>query len=613
MTFGKNFMRLCATYKTSIRDILLLVMAFFVSLTISQFIKLPFNNQYNISNPNNAIGYNPEGNYYMLLFLIVATLLLFILFRYLYQSKYAFLLKIIVIGTLLINYLLVQLVLTYGYTAPDGIVDSFHAGEQLSAARAFLSGVPLYGHMFFLRGAGVDAVIPALGMGLFGDSIGGFILTADSLELLAQLAFFVLLAYVIRNPILFTILAVLLYTSNATSLVQFRDITVWIAIGLLFLVFKEGLRIHWRNTALAAIGLLASVTLYISIDRGVLLVALCGLLTAVLVCVKSDKNNVYGLSLQTWKQNYIASLFVLGGLVVGISIPALLLGWGSFMEFLRMTFVDIPRYGGLLVSQPIPPLFTDQFFFWAPAFVATATAYVLYWLFKDSHTTRLNSLIPLCLIFIFAVLCLKAGSNRIHLTKMASVTAPLYLIAIVILLFAITYVIADVRVRKKVLLPTILLGGTLVVFSQLDTSRIAYTHTYTRAEFAAYKNLPKRDNNSWITSETRQVKEYIQANTNGDDKIFAFTSNPFYYYITNRQNASRFYVSWFADPQPYTNKLLDELKSTPPALVIYSDLSWMDAPDTIPMTERIPEVNDWILNMYPNRHTVGNTVILSKK
>jgi len=610
MTFWKSASVLVLTYKSSLRDLALLVIAFFVSLTASQFIKLPFHNPYNISNPYNTIGYNPDGNYYILFFVIAATLLLFAGFRYLYKGRYAFILKIIVILTLLVNYFFVQLVLTYGYTAPDGIIDSFHAGEQLSATHAFMTGVPLYDGMFFLRGAGVDAVIPAIGLKILGESIGSFIITADSLEQLAQLSFFVLLACLIKNPIKFTTVAVLLYVSNATSLVQFRDITVWAVIGLLFLVFRVGLRLAYRNTALVLTGLLSGLTLYISIDRGLLLVALTVALALLLIVIRNDNNNVYSLDARSWKRNALSAVYPLLGLAVGILIPALFLGWSSFVEFFRMTFIDIPRYGGLLVSQPIPALFTDQVLFWAPVFVAAATGYVLYWLFKSTRLSRLNALIPYSLIFFFAVLCLKAGSNRIHVTKMASVTAPLYLIAVIVLIFAITYVIANRKARSKVLLPTALLALTLAAFSQLDVSRIAYTQNYTRDQIAAYKNLPKRSDDSWISPETKQVKDFIIQHTNKNDKIFAFTSDPFYYYLSQRQNASRFYVSWFADPQPYTDELLNQLKNNKPKLVIYSDSTWMDAPDTVSMAVRIPEVNDWVLKNYPVKKTIGNSILL---
>lgn len=612
MGFKENTLATVLAYKASLRNACLLIIAFFTSLTISQFIKVPFHNPYNISNPYNATGYSPDSNFYILFFVIVATITLFILLQRLYESKYAFLIKVLVIATLLVDYFLVQLVLTYGYTAPDGIIDNFHAGEQLSAATAFMSGVPLYDHMFFLRGAGVDAVIPAIGLGLLGKTIGSFIMTADSLELLAQLSFFTLLAFLIKNPLKFTAVAVLLYISNATSLVQFRDITVWIVIGLLFLVFKLGIGAQLRNAALVLIGLFSGLTLYISIDRGLLLSVLAAVLALLLPFLRIDKGNKYSLGIKSWKINSLVALYPFTGLISGVLIPAVFLGWGSFSTFIQMTFIDIPRYGGLLVSQPIPALFSDQLLFWAPVFVAGATGYLLYWLFRSTGSRQLNTLIPYSLIFIFAVLCLKAGSNRIHITKMASVTAPLYLIAIIVLFFATTYLLKYHRERAKILIPTALLATVLVTFSQLDFTKIMYTQNYTRAQIAAYKNIPKRSDDSWVAPETKKVKDYIISHTSKDDKIFAFTSNPMYYYLTDRQNASRFYVSWFADPQPYTNELLNELKQNKPKLIIYSDSSWMDAPDTVSMAVRIPEVNEWILKNYLNKQVMGNTVLLLK-
>lgn len=599
-------------YSFVFADLLLLLLSFYTALTLAPIFRMPFKNPYDISNPFNPTGFNPENNFYSIVFIIFATIGIFYGLRWLYRSRFAWTIKVLAIGLLLVNYLLTQLIPTPGYTDANRTVDHFHAGEQLAAAKAYLSGTRLYDGMFFLRGAGVDAVLPALGLTLFGGSIGGFIVAMDVLEVLAILSFFVLLAFIIRNPLVYGLAITFAYISNIISLVHFRDIPVWIAFGLVLLAFRTGITNMQKRFILAGIGAVAGLSLYLSIDRGIMLLALAVLLAASLALIRAKADNTYVLDHKAWRQNIVASAFVLLGLVGGIVIPALFLGWDGFAAFIKMTFLEIPQYGGLLVSMPFPSLFSDQYLLWAPVFVAIAAGFLLVQLWRSGAKIQLNRLVPYTLLFVFAVICLKAGANRIHISKMASVTAPLFLIALLILIFAIWYAYKNPKARQFLILPIVLTAASILSFVQPDPSKLFYQPEYSRAMLADYKNWTRTPDERWISKDAEQVKNHILKNTGKGDYIFAFTADPMYYYLTGRKNPTRFNVSWFADPQPYTNEMLSDLKKNPPWLVIYKEGSWMDAPDTIKMEDRIPEVNEWIVKNYPTRTMVGNTIILSR-
>jgi len=580
-------------------------------MSLAPLIQVPYSNPYNISNTLNSIGFNPNNNYYGIIFVIGGTLAFFLLFRKLYLGRFAWLIKAVLIAALIANYGLVNSLLTPGYTDGAGIIDNFHAGEQLSAVNQFNAGQGLYTGTFYLRGAGVDVLLPALGLKMLGGSIGGFILTMDALEVLALLSFLILLAFLIRNAIAYAVTAVILYLSNALSLTQFRDIPVWFVVGLVLLAFRRNSMSRSRRWSLfALIGFLSSLELFMAVDRGVLLVILSLLTALIAVFFTADKNNQYDLSVSRWRSNISTSLSVIAGLFLGVLVPTLLLGWDGFIAFMRMTFIDIPAFGGLLVSQPFPVFASGTYMFWGPILLAITTGYLLLKLYGSSKDRDYNKLLPYSLLLAFGVLCLKAGANRIALSKLATVTTPLVLVCLLILIYAVTIAYHDKRTRPALILPILICSTVMLVFAQLDTTKIQYKTTYTRAQFAAYKGWPSRPNSSWTSTETNAVKDYILNNTNAHDYVYAFTSDPMYYYLADRRNPTRFNVSWFADPQPYTDELLKSLKANRPKLVVYKEGTWMDAPDNVSMEDRIPEVNEWLLANYPNQKNIGNTTIL---
>ena len=577
---------------------------------LAPLVHVGYKNPYNISNPLNITGFNPNNNFYMFFFVIFATILLFIAFKHIYYSKYRQSLKIVVIVLLMASFFLTTLLINPSYTIA-GILDNFHAGEQLSVINAFLNGSSLYNNIFFLRGAGVDVVIPVLGMQIFGQSIGGFIMTMDFLQLSALFSFLVLLAFLIRNPLKYGVVSTLFYVSNAVSLIQYRDISVWIIIGLLLLLFKLKLKNLHKKVILFLIGFVSIFNLYVSIDRGTLLTLLSVLLFLSLIILSADEDNKYILCPKLWKKNLMnGPLYLIGGLCFGLLIPALLLGTDSFISFIKMTLIEIPAFAGLLVSQPIPPLFSDQYLFWAPVFIAISTGLLLIALYKLGYKKYLNKLVPYTLIFIFGVLCIKGGTNRIHITKMASVITPLYIASMLILIFAITLFLKYNKTRLKLLLPIVALLVTFCIFDQLDLSKILFQPSYNRAQLSSYKHRLDKSDDSWLNEDTKAVKKYVTENTNKNDYVFSFTSDPLYYYVTNRKNPSRFYISWYADPQPYTDELLKSLKANKPAIIIYKESTCWDAPDTIAMEARIPEVAKWINENYTTRIKLSNVILL---
>ena len=370
-------------------DFVLLIISFMTSLTVAPLFLLPFRNPDSISNPFNAIAYNPSNNYYQIIFIIVVTLGLFCLCRRLYSAKYSWAIKVAVAFILLSNFFFFNVAnIAQGYpyeviyaNGPQSM-DNFHSGEQLAPASAFLEGRSPYDEIYFLRGAGIDILVPTLGFALFGKSIGSFLLINHILMLVTMAGFLGLLAYFVRGVITYAVVAALFYISDAMSLVQLRDITVWACIGLVVYIFSRSITPKRKNVAMATLGALASLELYIAIDKGILLIVLASLTIACLTLFRPDRRNQYSLDFAEWKQGARSSLYVVAGLAAGFVVPALILGWDAFVKFTAMTFVEIPKYGTLLVSTKFPPLFTPEYLIWGAVILSITTGFLLIRLFE---------------------------------------------------------------------------------------------------------------------------------------------------------------------------------------------------------------------------------------
>jgi hypothetical protein len=79
------------------------------------------------------------------------------------------------------------------------------------------------------------------------------------------------------------------------------------------------------------------------------------------------------------------------------------------------------------------------------------------------------------------------------------------------------------------------------------------------------------------------------------------------YFYLRRVNPTR-----FAEVPPmaaFEDEVLRDLRARPPALVFLTSGSWLDAIDGIPNSRRIPRVWSWVLENYPSRVKVGDTVV----
>ncbi|HSD71235.1 MAG TPA: hypothetical protein VLE54_00510, partial [Thermoanaerobaculia bacterium] len=79
------------------------------------------------------------------------------------------------------------------------------------------------------------------------------------------------------------------------------------------------------------------------------------------------------------------------------------------------------------------------------------------------------------------------------------------------------------------------------------------------------------------------------------------------YFFLQRENPTR-----FAEVPPmaaFEDEVLRDLEQRRPSLVFLESGTWLDAIDGIPNPRRIPRVWRWVLENYPVRAKVGDTVV----
>jgi hypothetical protein len=123
---------------------------------------------------------------------------------------------------------------------------------------------------------------------------------------------------------------------------------------------------------------------------------------------------------------------------------------------------------------------------------------------------------------------------------------------------------------------------------------------------------PSKPDSFWETEKVETVSDYIKNNSNSNDYLFVLSSDPIFYYTTARANPTRYSISWFADPAPLEDEMLQELKLNPPKLVLYESGTYYDRPEFIPMKDRLPLVNRWIVENYKHSTSIDGAIILSR-
>ena len=111
----------------------------------------------------------------------------------------------------------------------------------------------------------------------------------------------------------------------------------------------------------------------------------------------------------------------------------------------------------------------------------------------------------------------------------------------------------------------------------------------------------------------QQVVEYIQANTEPNERIFDFSSQGAYYFFANRPSVTRFHMVSYASTPGMQREVVSVLERDQTRLVIFKTGGWFDHVDGIPVEERHPIIAQYLEENYALAIDINGTEILLRK
>lgn len=593
-------------------DALLLIISFLIGLISSKLIRLPLVKTYDIASVDIVNGFNPETNYLRVLWIIFFTISCFFILKYL-QSKNQIILRILIALFLIFGVLTMNMLPEIDTFQHN--LDTFHHGEQLSPANAFINGKKPYSEIFVLHGMGEDILLPALALNLpftpNDGGIGSYLFVEICLAMLSGFIFLLILAKFLK-PLSLYLLASLWFTLSYYSVFYYiRDTLIWIILLLAWYILIKPLTAKKEIILFTCLGIASSIWVFFALDRGIIAISLSMILATILLFFKKKKDR-WRLARNIRQINIKPFVFLFAGIIFVNLVALIILGKTQFTAYVKMSYIDIPKYQGLLFDYPLPDIKLESYFIYLPLIIATIVVIMfIYMFFNEYKNKRYSSELLLSFFLIVSSLIfLRAGYGRSDIGHIAYCTPILFLTT-----FYVSYVFVKKNcLSKHELLWLPILFFTLLAFPNptITIERITSLANARPERIKQLLKLPATSNSIWIPQKVNAVTEYIKNNTSQNDKLFVFTQQPIYYYLTDRTNPTRFYITWFADPNKLEHEMLNSLKQNPPAVVIYSSSTSWDNVDGSSMKQRTPSVDTWIKTNYPKITTISGVEIRQK-
>lgn len=590
------------------------IIAISTAYVLSTAITLHAANPYNISNAWNIVeGWNPESNFIQLVALILLTALLFWASLVLERRLPRFWMRLLVVvwGTAIVSMVGIL------PAADPASFDPFHNGEQLSPSAAFMQGKAPFTDLFVLHGAGEDIFKPALGYLLFSagaPSIGAYMVIVIIGKILAVAAFLGMIAVIIRPRVLHLVVTLWLVLSTYNGMTYSKTIILSAFIVLLYLLATRLWKGRTKLIVLAVCGSLVPLAILNSIDVGALMGAVAAGLAVALVFVRIEPEGQLRLA-RPRLLSLAPGIALTVGVLASFLLCLLLLGGASWLEFIKLTFFEIPKYQGLTWAYPLADIGTDNLRDWLPVVAIVLTALLLVSIIRHDHRRTRWAVQPMTalavVLLVVAVIYLRFGVGRPDGGHF-SMAAPVIVIATFFSLQLITPLWQERRLEDLWPVPAL---AVVLLFTPgaLDVTRVFPNGHDTIENLRTVRSLPLRSDDEWLPERYQAIRDFLKENTRPSDGIFVVQPDPSFYYASGNENPTRFYISWFIDPQSWTDETLADLKADPPKYILYDTQSPYADSDQIPITDRFPEVVAWIDENYPVKHDVDGATLLSRR
>lgn len=487
------------------------------------------------------------------------------------------------------------------YHSSEEYIDTFHEGESLGPAMSYLEGKAPYQNFLFAHGLYQDPLRSVLAFKLFGKSIGA-VRTLESLNKIFAfilLGFFLLKLYRRNYLYSFTCFLVLIFLqhTNILPIPQLINIlprettTFFFLINLLIL---QNLLNHpapeRKNLFLVSffLAFIPILSFGYSIDRGLYLLATYAILSPLL----------YFLFFHQTKFNISFLTANILGFISSLALLSTLLR-GGFLEFLKYTFLTMPRYKELL-DGAIYPIDKEWFLL-----IILLIAANLYWLsfkflqelhFREGE--KLSSLtrrtvkkylleITLLLISVFFFRSALGRSDWEHVAYSTTFT---FILSIHILLkYHSPSILNNLYLQRGF--------SFLVIFAIISAFTLGTYNVY--HENLLPQNFPLKIHDSeFIPDDYKAAISFLKNNLKPNENFITLTSEGSWYYFLDKPSFTRFPIVWFAAPNFYQQEIVEDLEQGNVKFILYQNNHWANHMDNLSNEERLPILTKHIRQNY---------------
>jgi len=503
-------------------------------------------------------------------------------------------------------------------SVPGTFLDLFEEGHWLGPASDMLAGKVPYRDTFPMHGFFSDGGCDFLLFRLFGANFRLSVEARHLLESFFQPALFLVAAAATRKPAL-AALAIPLNVGMSIAVVMDRPVLPLLSLAAFAWAIGEE---RSKNRAFVA-GLLGGIGLLYALEFGTF-VLVAELLTLAACRLTSRAREACPVR---------SGSFLLGLAAVLFPWMVLLAGLDALGPFLKVSFFDLPlRFESIWgLHFPLPwelarewahgrPFFAEGIpvgpgiakrFYLAPVFGATGIAFALWiqWRRKPPVLAlRLLALSLGCLGFYRYVIF------RFHVSAGNALTGPLFLLLLVSAFEAFRERAARTR-RLGMVLGAL---GVLAAFAMNGPGRLlavfrdaaAYRERTAPLPWTVPLTLPRGGGIRVPRDQERNLRaliEFTDRYASKDATILDLSNRAALYFFARRVNPTRF--SEVPPMAPFEDEVLRDIQARRPALVFLESGTWLDAIDGIPNSRRIPRVWKWVLENYPVRARVGDTLV----
>lgn len=380
-----------------------------------------------------------------------------------------------------------------------------------------------------------------------------------------------------------------------------------------------------RLRTLLIAGMIAGISILFSQEAGMVSLAIC-----LFVFISEEFIQQFNINRFIKKSAYLLLGFgmVVLPMVIYLAIKSdLSMLWDSIFGFPKLKTLG---YG----SSPFPslrdfisdPLNRLPFVYWLIFYYIGTASYLFVQLVTKSDDKTL--LLKISLV-IYGIILLRIPIGRTSIIEAIKVFHP----ALLLIAFHMDALISSIANNKASLLRfghalfAILAFGTLsiaVVFGADAGVRNKFEHMMFSLKNSPNRltikstgiNLPEIERGGiYYSPDTAdsitKIKAFLDANAQQDRYVYFFPNEAVYYFIFNKQNPTRYAISYFAATKAQRLELIADLEKNRPKYVIYSPKTWRV--DFIPETDQVPEVVDYLQQKYGVISDLDNVVILQRK